>query len=85
MVDRPGRRLTELRPTKNPILFPLGVATVWALAIGLFASVGRVSGPEDERGSWGEVLGAAVGNFAVVFVLCFVVSLILWSRERRRG
>lgn len=82
-MDGPGRRLTELRPAKNPIVFPLAVATMWALAVGVFASVGRVAGPEGERGSWGEVLGAIAGNFAVVFVICLIISLVFWVRERR--
>jgi hypothetical protein len=82
-MDRSARGLAGLRPAKNPILFPLVVATMWATVIGVFATVGRVSGPEDERGSWGEVLGAIAGNFAVVFALSFIVSLVLWSRGRR--
>jgi len=82
-MDRSARRLAGLKPAKNPIVFSLAVATMWALVIGVFATVGRVSGPADERGSWGEVLGAIAGNFAVVFALCFVVALVLWSRERR--
>jgi hypothetical protein len=82
-MDRLARRLVALRPAKNPLVFPLAVATLWALVIGAFATVGRVSGPEDERGSWGEVLGAIAGNFAVFFALCFVISLVLWSRARR--
>ncbi len=64
-------------------MFPLVAATMWASAVGVFSTIGRLAGPEDERGSWGEVIGAIVGNFAVVFVLCLTISLVLWARERR--
>jgi hypothetical protein len=88
-VDGPGRRLTELliefRPARHPVVFSLAVATVWAVAVAGFGTLGRLFGAEDERPTWGEVLGATAGYFAIVFVVSLVVSLVFWVRARRAG
>jgi len=59
---------------------------MWALAVGTFATIGHVFGPEDEQGTWGEVvgaIGAIGGNFGAVFVLCVAISLIVRAQQRR--
>ena len=74
----------RLRPSRSPVLFPLTVAGLWALAVGVFASVSRLFGPEGERGTWGEVLDAVAGNFLVALVLASVVTISLRIVNRRR-
>jgi hypothetical protein len=75
-THRPSR-LDRIRPGESLLAFPALAGGAWALVIGVFASVSRVFGPDGERGSWGEVGGAALGNFIMVFGLTFVVSLVL--------
>ena len=53
------------------------MAAGWALLVGVFASVSQLFGPEEDRGTWGDVVGAVVGNFVTVFVLALVVSAIV--------
>lgn len=75
-THRPSR-LDRVRPGESLLAFPALAAGAWTLLIAVFASVSRVFGPDGERGSWGEVGGAALGNFVMVFGLTFVVSLVL--------
>jgi hypothetical protein len=70
-------RLDRVRPGESLIAFPAMAAGAWTLLVAVFASVSRVFGPEGERGTWGEVVGAALGNFVIVFGLTFAVSLVL--------
>jgi len=83
-MSRPRGRYSFPQPGESFLLFPLVIAGLWAILVGLFATVGHVWGPEDERGSWEGVFGAIGGNFVLVFVLSFVVSLIVRLRNRRR-
>ena len=78
-TDQKGRvsRWSELRPGRSLMLFPAIVAAGWALLIGVFASASLLFGPEEDRGTWSEVLGAVVGNFVMVFVLALVASAIV--------
>ena len=73
---RPSR-LDRVRPGESLIAFPAMAAGAWTLLITVFASASRLFGPDGERGTWGEVLGAAIGNFVMVFGLTFGVSLII--------
>ena len=70
-------RWGRIRPGRSLLLFPAIVAAGWALLIGVFASASQLFGPEEDRGTWGEVVGAVVGNFVMVFVLALVVSAIV--------
>ncbi len=88
-VDEPGEaegarptRWPWLRPGHSLLLFPVTVALFWAIVIAMFASIGRIWGPEGEQGTWGDVVGATLGNFVLVFVAAFAVSAI--SRIARR-
>ncbi len=85
LIERGGRqaeparrpsRWERLRPGRSLFGFPLAVGGAWALLVAGFAGVGQLFGPEEDRGTWGGVIGAAVGNFLVVFVLALVVSAI---------
>ena len=78
-TDQTGRasRWTQMRPGRSLLLFPAIVAAGWALLIGVFASASQLFGPEEDQGSWSEVLGAVVGNFVMAFVLALVVSAIV--------
>lgn len=81
--ERPTR-LDRIRPGDSLVLFPLMAATAWALVITVFASVSQLFGPDDERGTWGEIVGAVLGNFAMAFVLMFVISVVIRVSTRRR-
>ena len=70
-------RLDRVRPGESLIAFPVMAAGAWTLLVTVFAALSRVFGPDDERGTWGEVAGAALGNFVMVFGLTFAVSLVL--------
>ncbi len=70
-------RWSSLRPGRSLLLFPMAIALTWAIVISVVASIGRLWGPEDEQGTWGEVAEAALGNFVFVFVAAFAVSAIL--------
>lgn len=78
-TDPMGRasRWTPMRPGRSLLRFPAIVAAGWALLIGVSASASQLIGPEEDRGTWSEVLGAVVGNFAMAFVLALVVSAIV--------
>lgn len=82
--ERPSR-LERIRPGESIVLFPLMAASAWALVIAVFTSVSQLFGPDDERGTWGDVVGAVLGNFALIFVLMFVVSVIIRISTRRRS
>ena len=78
-----GRGLHFPQPGHSLFAFAAVLAGLWAFAVGTFATAGHLFGPEGERGSWGEVVGAIGGNFVVVFVLCFAISLIVRAQQRR--
>jgi hypothetical protein len=80
--DRPSR-LDRIRPGGSLVLLPLMAATAWSLVIALFASISQLFGPEDDRGTWGDVAGAALGNFVMVFALMFAISAIIRASGRR--
>jgi hypothetical protein len=80
--ERPSR-LDRIRPGESLVLFPLMAATVWGLVIAVFTSVSQLFGSDDERGTWGDVAGAVLGNFAMVFVLMFAISAIMRISGRR--
>lgn len=82
-LERPSR-LDRIRPGESLVLFPLVAASAWALVIALFASFSQLFGPDDERGTWGDVVGAVLGNFALIFVLMFVISVIVRISTHRR-
>jgi hypothetical protein len=75
-ASRPTNR-DRIRPGRSLLLFPAIAATAWALLIGAFAAVSQMFGPEDDRGTWGDVSGAALGNFVMAFVVAFVVSVVV--------
>jgi hypothetical protein len=82
--DEPGTgqtsrasRWSRIRPGRSLLLFPAIVAAGWALLIGVFASASQMFGPEEDRGTWGDVVGAVVGNFVMALVLALVVSAIV--------
>jgi len=81
-LERPSR-LARIRPGESLVLFPLMAATAWGLVIAMFASVSQLFGTDDERGTWGDVAGAVLGNFAMVFVLMFAISAIIRISGRR--
>jgi hypothetical protein len=70
---------------RSLLLFPLAVAVAlcWGIVIAVFASIGRLWGPEDEQGTWGEVVGAALGNFVFVFFAAIAVSGIMRIVQNR--
>ena len=70
-------RWSRVRPGRSFILFPTVVAGGWALLVGVFASISQLFGPQEDRGTWGDVIGAMLGNFVMVFVLAVVVSVIV--------
>lgn len=70
-------RLDRVRPGESLIAFPVMAAGAWTLLITVFASASRLFGPEGERGTWGDVAGAALGNFVLVFGVTFAVSAVL--------
>jgi predicted permease len=72
-----------LRPGRSLLLFPLAVALCWGIVIAVFASIGRLWGPEDEQGTWGKVVGAALGNFVFVFLAAIAVSGIMRIVQNR--
>lgn len=75
-ADRPsGRRW--FRPGHSLVLVPAVVAFAWAVLIALFATVSHLATSADERGDWGDVAGAAIGNFVLAFVLTSSVSMIV--------
>lgn len=78
-TDRTGRasRWSRVRPGRSLMLFPATVAAGWALLIGVFALASQRFGPEEDQGTWGDVVGAVVGNFVMAFVLALVVSTIV--------
>jgi hypothetical protein len=78
-------RWSSLRPGRSLLLFPMAVALSWAIVIAVFASIGRLFGPEGEQGTWGEVVGATIGNFVFVFVAAFAVSAIMRFIRSRSG
>ena len=78
---RPGLRFPQ--PGHSLVAFPALVAGLWALGTGTFATLGHLFGPEDEQGSWAEVVGVIGGNFVAVFVLCVVISLIVRAQQHR--
>jgi len=82
---RPDRssRLDRIAPGESLVLFPLMAATAWSLVVAVFASISQLFGPEDERGTWGDVAGAALGNFVMVFALTFAISAIIRVSGRR--
>ena len=83
-MSRPSRGWFSFpQPEQSLLRFPVVIAGLWASVIGLFATVGHVWGPEDERGSWGEVFGAIGGNFVLAFAFSFVISLIVRSQKGR--
>jgi hypothetical protein len=81
---RPSRR-GRIRPGESLVLFPLMAATAWALVIAVFASFSQLFGPDDERGTWGDVAGAVLGNFTMVFVLTFAISAIIRISGRAKS
>jgi hypothetical protein len=81
-AGRPSRREGVGRG-RSLVLIPALVAIAWALLIAVFASVSRLVGPEGERGTWAEVVGAVVGNFAMAFVIALAVSAIVRASRRR--
>lgn len=81
---RPSR-WSSLRPGRSLLLFPVAVALCWAIVIAAFTSIGRLWGPEGEQGTWGDVVAAAVGNFAFVFVAALAASVVMrFVRSRPR-
>ena len=82
---RPDRssRLDRIRPGESLVLFPLMAATAWSLVVAVFASISQLFGPEDERATWGDVVGAALANFVMVFALTFAISAIIRVSARR--
>ena len=70
-------RWSRVRPGRSFLLFPTVVAAGWSLLIGVFASVSQLFGPEVDRGTWGDVIGAVAGNFVMVFMLALLVSAII--------
>ena len=75
--DGQRSRWSWMWPGRSLLLFPLVLALLSAIVISIFASIGRLWGPEDEQGTWVEVIEAASGNFAFVFVAAFLVSAIM--------
>ena len=79
------------RSGRSLLLFPLAVAVAvavavalcWGIVIAVFASIGRLWGPEDEQCTWGEVVGAALGNFVFVFFAAIAVSGIMRIVQNR--
>ena len=74
-------RWASFRPGRSLIWFPTLVAALWALVIAVFVGV-SISFTED-GGSWGEGLGAVIGNFVVAWVIAFFVSAALRFSRRR--
>lgn len=82
-LEHPSR-LDRIRPGESLVLFPLMAATAWAVVITVFASVSQLFGPDDERGTWGDVVGAVLGNFVGVFALMFAISGVIRISTHRR-
>jgi hypothetical protein len=70
-------RWQRLRSGRSLVVVPAIVAAGWALLVAAFASASQLVGPEQDRGSWGDVVGAVAGNFVMAFVLTVVVSAIV--------
>ena len=67
---------------RNPVVLPAMVASAWALLVAMFASVAQLLGPEADRGTWTNVLGAVIGNFVLAFLVTLAVTAIVRARRR---
>jgi hypothetical protein len=66
-----------IRPGHSLVLFPAIVASGWALLVAVAAAAFQLMGPDRHGGSPSDVLGAAIVNFGMAFVLAFAVSAIV--------
>ena len=75
-------RSSAVRPGRSLFWFPTLVAGTWAAVIAVFVTV-TVLFDTEEGASWGDGLGAIVGNFVVAWVIAFVVSAAIRFARRR--
>ncbi len=84
-VMLPPSRESRIPPGRRLVLFPAVAAGAWTLLVAVTATAGQLFGPEEDRGGWGDVVGAVVGNFVAAFIFAVAATAIVHFAVGRRA
>lgn len=77
------RRRGRSDPARALWVVPLVASSIWGLLSGVLAMAVRLTETGEDQLSWGEVIGAACYNFALVLLATLALSWIMRYSTRR--